>query len=319
MTLYTPCLYRGVQAIELSGPGISATVLREFGAKIVSIRNCRTGFEHLWQGSDPVHARPEYDSEYIQGDLSGFDDMFPTINRCPYPTVPWKGIEMPDHGELWTLPWNFAPEGERIHFWTHGVRLPYRFDRWMHIDERSVLCLDYRIENLSPYEMRGIWAAHPLLNIEEGTRIVLPSCVKRIVNTLNLNNRLGKVGRQHDWPKTIDKNGKPYDLSTTLPRDSRVCEKYFNTDPLEEGWAQIVHPRSRESFTFRFPRDRVPYIGVWMNQCGLMNQYNLALEPATGALDDLYASGFWEESGVVRPHGTQEFRLEIEIGAEEAR
>ena len=36
-----------------------------------------------------------------------------------------------------------------------------------------------------------------------------------------------------------------------------------------------------------FPKEQVPYLAIWANYGGYQGQYHLALEPATGLLDNL--------------------------------
>ena len=49
------------------------------------------------RGQYAVAMRPEQPA--------GYDDMFPTILECHYEQFPRKGVELPDHGELWPLEW----------------------------------------------------------------------------------------------------------------------------------------------------------------------------------------------------------------------
>jgi len=47
-----------------------------------------------------------YGAVFVDQDMSGWDEMFPTINACTYPAPsPYAGITLPDHGEVWVLPW----------------------------------------------------------------------------------------------------------------------------------------------------------------------------------------------------------------------
>lgn len=311
MQKFTEGIFRGLKSIMLETDEMSATLLTEIGAKMVSLVNKKTGYEFLWQGTSEMHPKPEYASSYVEGDLSGMDDMFPTINECFYPSDPWRGIKMPDHGELWSIPWDFEIKENKLHMWTFGVRLPYRFEKWLYFIEQKTLRTDYKVTNLSSFEMDFIWAAHPLFNMEEGTNIEFPGCVKQIINTLDFNNRLGKVGSIHTWPVTTDKNGNKYDVGTILPKDTDVCEKFFALNKLSEGWVRLIYPRSNQQLRLEFPSDRVPYAGIWINQGGLKGQYNVALEPATGSLDDIYVSKMWQDQSRLDARGSYEWYLDI--------
>jgi len=50
-----------------------------------------------------------------------------------------------------------------------------------------------------------------------------------------------------------------------------------------------------------FPPDRVPYLGMWVNEGGWEGQYNIAPEPATGAMDRPDAAKEWGMNSVLKP------------------
>lgn len=304
-------VYRGINSFQFYTDMLSVTIFLEFGAKIVSIKNLKTGYEFLWQGEKKEHPIPKYGSSYIENDLCGADDMFPSINSSYYPSWPWAGIKCPCHGELWSIPWDYEIGNESIKFYTNGVRFPYSFQKIISFKNSSTLHIEYKIANLSCFDFSFIWAFHPLFNIGEDTKIILPKSIKNVINTLNLNNRLGKVGNIHKWPETVDKYGKKYDLSSIDNREKGICEKFFATKKLSEGWAMLKI--KEEKIKLAFPIEKIPYLGVWINNKGMLGQENIALEPATGSLDDIYVSNMWEEKSILPNKGIYEFFLDIEI------
>ena len=313
MTRVEQSEFRGRKAFLLSSDAAEAVFFTEFGAKLVSLRSKRNGHEFLTQGREDTHPTPLFDTPYVDNDLCGADDMFPSINECCYPTYPWQGVRCPDHGELWSIPWRVSAAASSVDFETFGVRLPYRFQRRATFTSDAVLRLDYSISNLAPFELHAIWAFHPLFEAERDAQIVLPRGVTSVQNTLDFNNRLGAVGTIHSWSRTTDKRGDAYDLSR-FQTDSGVCEKFWAVESLEEGAVQLLQEPAAHSVTVRFPVDQVPYIGIWKNQGGLLGQNNVSIEPATGALDDLAVSSAFGRSGTISPRDTVEFWLEIELG-----
>jgi galactose mutarotase-like enzyme len=304
--------YRGRKAIAISSQGLRAVFFLDFGAKLVSLQNLQTGYEFLRQGKEHTHPVPQYGRPYIENDLCGADDIFPSINPSYYPAWPWKGTECPPHGELWSIPWRHSRKKDVITFQTHGIRFPYSFQRSVRIKNDTILHFDYRIMNHSPFPMAGIWALHPLFNAGADARLELPMDTKELVNTLNFSNRLGKVGSIHSWPETKDKYGKKYRLDRFEP-DSGVCEKFFCCGKVREGYASLIRKEPGSSLTLRFPPETVPYLGIWKNQGGLLGQNNIALEPATGALDDIYTSSMWEECSEIPGNGETGFWVEFEV------
>ena len=103
--------YKDQDAVILDNGKIRATILPAWGAKTISLVHKGLGVETLWQRPSAVFARTVYGDPYDKGEFAGFDEMFPSISRCFYESAPWAGVEVPDHGEVWTIPWESVIEG----------------------------------------------------------------------------------------------------------------------------------------------------------------------------------------------------------------
>ena len=68
--------------------------------------------------------------------MSGFDEVFPSIESCYYPVEPWEGVKVPDHGEVWSLPWRYEVHEDSVDLSVHGVRFPYRLQKKIHFVKR---------------------------------------------------------------------------------------------------------------------------------------------------------------------------------------
>src|SRR5262245_48019786 len=123
------------------------------GGRMVSLRDKRLDHEFLFQQSSSKYVRGEYGGQLTREQAAGYDDMFPTINECFYEDAPWKGVLMPDHGEVWSLDWKVQLEEEALSFSTAGVRLPYRLTRKITLPSANQLRMDYLLENFSDFEM----------------------------------------------------------------------------------------------------------------------------------------------------------------------
>jgi hypothetical protein len=53
----------------------------------------------------------------------------------------------------------------------------------------------------------------------------------------------------------------------------------------------------------------VPYLGVWLNEGGWEGQYNIAPEPATGAMDRIDFSRMWGMNSVLKGRQTVSWHL----------
>lgn len=296
--------YKGIESFELSEGSLEVTVL-PLGGKIQCIRF--NGKEHLWQTQGEHYKASDYDTLFENGEFSGFDDMFPTISACFYPDGPWKGTPLPDHGEVWSLPWDCAVEDEGLNLHVHGVRLPYLFEKRITITDGELL-INYCATNLSPFPMKVIWAAHPLFRLDKGMRLELPAA-QEIINVYGGCKYLGDYGEHHIWP--VSKDGR--DMSRLDP-SLKCCNKYYVWNPMERNTARLVYP-SGETVTMSAPIDSVPYLGVWVNEDGYgdWGQKNVAPEPCTGAFDALDTASKFGKAGLIEPKSQKRWHLTISI------
>ncbi|GAB6926183.1 hypothetical protein JCM10914A_01660 [Paenibacillus sp. JCM 10914] len=281
----------------------------ELGSRVISLRNRRTGREWLTQPGGKLE-RSEYASSFGNRDGSGWDEMFPTINPCRYPAFPWEGAELPDHGEVWSIPWEAYCAQEQLHCSVQGIRIPYQLRKTYSFPREDCLRIDYAVHNPSPFPFSFLWAAHPLFQIEEGMEIIVPEELREIIVSYSAQGRLGETGAIGKWPKPLEERPDIRLNRTGNPLEASA-EKFYFTGELPDGRASIYDPVAREGLGVLFPKEQVPYLSIWANYGGYQGQYHLAIEPATGLLDDLsYAMG---QSAVaeVPAGGTYTWHLEM--------
>lgn len=301
------CRYKDAPGWRLSDGPLEATVLQR-GAKIQSLQ--LAGKELLWQNSGPAYRFSSYGDVFETGEFSGFDDMFPNISAGPYPGGIWSNTPLPDHGEVWTQDWACTVEENRLAFAVNGIRLPYRLEKTVAL-ENGTLHLGYRAVNLTPYPMKYLWAAHPLFVLEEGTQLALEGCAA-IVNAAEDKAALGSFGTLHPWPVCL--SGR--DLSHLGP-SHRTYNKYYVWNPLTVNRSALRYPDGT-TLTLDAPADRVPYLGVWTDECGY-GGYGMACvapEPCTGAFDRLDLADLYGRVSVLNGRGTANWTLTISIQKE---
>lgn len=288
--------YEGFDALEISNEQIAVIVVPDLGGKIASITHLRSQKEWLWKNPYLQYQKPLYAASYIREfDLGGLDECFPTVAPAFYPSVPWAGTAVPDHGEVWSQPWDVqvtqsSEERLTLSAGCYGVRFPYRFERAIVIEaERAAARLEYRVSNLSPFALPFIWSIHPLLRIEPGMRLSLPETVSQIRVDFSTDDLFGKMGTLQPWPLATDATGQTVDLSEIQPPSFGQGVKYFTlplqgSDPIE---TTLSDPQGEHSFRFRFRPDEISHVGVWMNYAGWTPledkppYYNLALSLAS--------------------------------------
>src|SRR5436190_9722403 len=117
--------YKNKKSIVLENDRIRAEFIPDPGGKMVSFIDKVSGYEFMVQRPGEIYRDQPFDGNYIDGECSGYDDMFPTIDACAYELDPWKGIAMADHGEVWSLPWEPAITEDSLELSVTGMRFPY--------------------------------------------------------------------------------------------------------------------------------------------------------------------------------------------------
>jgi hypothetical protein len=303
----------GHEAYALEDDRLSCVVVPAIGAKIVSLRYQPTGREWMWRNPRKALERPRYASGFHEWDISGYDDCFPTIGVCAYPDPPWQGVEVPDHGEVWTLPWG-ARVGEELQLEVHGVRFPYHLVKRLALTPAG-LRIAYELTNPTPFPLHWMFAAHPLFAVTPTTEVDLPGTPRLRLDS-SVGGVLGERFAEHTWPITRDAQGRAVDLRRLDPAARRGDKLYAG--PLAEGRARLVDRATGEWVGFAWDPRELPLCGLWLNQAGWPDGdapcFNAALEPCNGYPDPLDQAIAGGEHAVLAPHGTARWSLRLNAG-----
>lgn len=315
MTQITEATADGLRKITVDNGIVRAQVLPELGGKMTSLVRIQSRHEFLLQPQRLLR-RAAYGDSFQAYDTSGFDECMPTVSIC---TDPDHGVPLPDHGELWSVPWHTEVNDGTLHLSASGRVLPYRFTKRTKL-EGSAVVLDYEINNESEAEMKFLWSAHPLLSVEPGSRITLPDEVAELLVQYSLGDRLGSFGSTCQWPIANVQSVKQQ-LDVLLPPTARFADKLF-TPRLREGYCSLFKPAANETIAFRFDAELVPYIGLWCCQGGWPNpahgHYTAALEPCSGRPDSLREAIARGENDMLPPRSSKRWSLRIELSAGDA-
>lgn len=276
--------YKNKPCFVLENNTLCAKFIPEPGGKMVSLVSKRTDFEYLVQRPQPEYREQPFGGVYVDGECSGFDDMFPTIDACPCENEPWQGVELADHGEVWSLPWEvIASETNFLRMSVHGIRFPYLLEKRIALTETGSLRFQYELTNLSPFDLDYLWAGHLMINLEEGAKVCVPDDCREMVTILS--NTGLQFGDVHQWPWLKDQNGAMYRADVVRSKEVRGFEKYYFTNPLKQGWCAIEYPKQQKRFHISFTTDTVPYLGILMNEEGWDGLYNIIVEPCSVCYD----------------------------------
>jgi galactose mutarotase-like enzyme len=302
--------FKNIPALQLSDDCLRLTVIPEWGGKVSELFDLRRQREWLFENPALPYRLPEYGGDYVREfDVGGLDECFPTVGPCAYPTAPWDGTPLPDHGEVWSIPWAVRVYGETLHLTTHGVRLPYRLEKMIRLLGDGGVRFTYRVTNLSPFPMPFLWSSHPLFALRPGMRLALPAASMRVFSAPSF---LARGGDVIPWPRFKD-----LDLGRVPQSGAGIAAKLFSF-PLTEGWAELSDPADGATFRFEFDPAVVTHLGLWLNYSGWAGvpgaapYFNLAIEPCIGAPDTLdTAVNHWQEYGLLPPGASLDWWLHM--------
>jgi galactose mutarotase-like enzyme len=314
------------RTIEANNGLLAFAVLPELGAKILTLRDLRSGREWLWTSDRLPLARHPYGVSYIEkADTGGWDECFPTVAACDYPLEPHRGVPLPDHGDLWSQAWSSQIEqhADRIEIITScsAIGLPCEVTRSLSLRAGVAgLEMKYAVRNKGSHEVAFIWSAHPLLRIEPGMVLEFPTSARFNVYSATARTHLPQRHGLH-WPISVRRDGHDIRLDPLPGPDAGVAFKIWS-EQLAEGWTRLI--ANDGSLRMRFDVEEIPQIALWLNAGGWTGigsepYYNIALEPCIGAQDSLAeAVTHYRQYATLRPGETRQWALAVELEAPRA-
>jgi galactose mutarotase-like enzyme len=292
---------------------LRVVIVPAMGAKIVSLYDKRASYEWL-VGPMRAFKPAEYGSSFVDQDMSGWDEMFPTIVACDYPAPgPFQGRHLPDHGEVWPLPWACESAGEaELVCRVEGRALPYRFQRTARLASPNTLQLDYAAENIGIESFYYLWAAHPQFTADADTRIVLPESVKQVYNVVRAA-PWGELGTLYDWPEATTADGARWQLDRMGPASRHDCRKFYLLPDRPVNQAGLVNPRAGSRLHLDWSAEKLPYLGVWVEEAMYNAVPVAALEPSNGFYDSLTRAYANRQAGLLTPGQKATWSLTLSI------
>ncbi len=164
-------------------------------------------------------------------------------------------ISIPDHGELWSRPWNYRLENDSIILSIKGRIFDYTFEKRISLDGGKVI-INYSVLNNTAKGLPYIWSAHPLLKVEPQAEIYLPSSDYKMILDSSSDETIGLPGAELPWPYL--KQTTDYSKVTTVEFDKAI--KLFEQNPkagfcaftIQEKMSQFVFIRSSENKIWGF-------------------------------------------------------------------
>jgi hypothetical protein len=277
---------QGFQVYVLQNESLEIGLVPELGAKIISLVNRRTGREWMNHPAGGMKLfRNQLGDDFAHSTLTGWDECLPTIAPCV-----WKDRKLPDHGEVWSVPWSIDREAFDLGVLKTSVTLavsPFHFMRSIVLHKNEVQ-LYYKLENLSVEPEKFLWAMHPLVPIYPGDAIELTDEMRESIAS----------------PPWLDS----LEFGTTQP----ACAKVY-AGPLGEGLAGIFNSMQQDRLLLKWDAMVNNTLGVWLTRGGWNGHHHLALEPSNGWPDALADSSVQNQCGTILPHSKLEWRVTIQV------
>jgi hypothetical protein len=275
---------QGFEVYTLNNGEIEISVVPELGAKIISLKNIRTGREWLWHPPEGLKLfRNRSGDDFSKSPLVGIDECLPTIAPCR-----WRGRELPDHGELWNTPWSIDAAALKNGIMKTRVRLlisPFELERTIEMRE-SEIRINYQLNNFSDAQEHFLWALHPLLRLQAGDQLELPASTRALLN--------GET-----WADAI---------VSAIPEKNSA--KAFAM-PVSEGFAAIKNSRTGDYLEFEWNPAENNTLGLWLTRGGWHGHHHFALEPMNADSDSLLLATEKKNCGVIAGQSSTNWQLRI--------
>jgi galactose mutarotase-like enzyme len=300
--------WHGFPALALESEAMRVVIVPGLGAKIVSLYD--KAYQREWL-VPPMRAvkQTTYGADFVSQDMSGWDEMLPTIVPCD-----WNGAHLPDHGEVWSIPWELESVEGAVVLSVAGVAMSYRFTRSAALVEPHCLELKYILTNTGKKSFPFLWAAHPQFAVDSNTRIVLPPEVMHIVNVIDLDPIWGKAGEVCDWPKATSREGRTWYLDRIGSVEHHTCRKFYIPPEQAVSWAALVDENLGRGLRLDWSPSAAPYLGLWVDE-GMYNSVPVAaLEPSSGYYDSLETAIRNQRVNTFESEQEQNWAIRIRIG-----
>lgn len=277
-----------------STPALSATLWPEQGGAIVSLVD-HTGYEWLAQPAGPRSATTVAARLFTDGRMSGWDECAPSISPCHTAA----GDEIPDHGDLWDVPWSASSLDDGEWLTGHGSSLDYDLRRRV-TSRPGGLRLEYVAEARSR-PVPFFWSAHPQFRVAVDEPVVVGATPGEVSSVVDV---LAPGLPEVPWDDTLarlDSLPEPGSRKIVLLRDARVSS------------ASVAAPDGRR-LTLSWDPDLLPCLAVWFDRRTYSREPVVAVEPATGWFDSLAVAEANGSAWSLAPGEPRDWWVDLTVG-----
>jgi len=278
-TLSTEWSLAGQPAVVLENRWLRAVVLPGLGSKIVSLVDKRADAELLWRNPRvplrPVPFGAVYDDHFV----GGWDELFPNDE----PEV-LAGERVPDHGELWTLPWDARTgSGDGEVSLDLAIATPVsgcRVNKRLVLGAGPELRLEHAVTNEGRRPLPFLWKSHVAVALHPDT--VVDLAARDVLVHEFGEPRVRPPGGVFRWPgPTVD--GVSHDFRRRPDTSRRGVSEFLLATGLDRGACGVEHPAAGTGLRLAWDLADLPSCWLFASHGGGWRGLDvLVLEPCTG-------------------------------------
>jgi galactose mutarotase-like enzyme len=306
----------GQPALVLETSALRLITVPRMGAKITSLFDKQTGREWLLPPTNRDFKPVAYGASFVDQDMSGWDEIFPTTGACLYPVEGrYKDVPLPDHGEVWALPWqvdDITPNTLQLS--VIGRALPYRLTRTARVIDDQRAHFAFEVVNTGSEPLSALWSAHPQFVVDAETRVRLPEGVTHVVN-VHATEDWQELDRVYPWAKAQSDDGRWHRLDVIGPAERHTCRKFFVHPDQPINWTALQQGDDGPWVRLSWDSECIPYFGLWVDEGTYNPAPTAALEPTTGYYDRLDRA--WENRRAMHllPDTPVRWSVDVELGS----
>ncbi|REE57445.1 uncharacterized protein DUF5107 [Paenibacillus taihuensis] len=280
VTVDTNWMYNDVRTVVIENEKLRVIVMPDLGAKIWQITFKPRGKDFLWQHPRIKPRKVGLHTNYDDHFFGGWDELYPndmaeSINE----------EMLPDHGEIWTLQWQYAieradDEAVTLHMWVETPITASRLSKRITLRAgESKLRFQHTITNLGRRPQPYLWKLHAAMAADEHSRIDLPA--RNMMVEGFGSPRTGRTNFTYEWPFAEDDQGGKHDMRQALSSESGVSEFQYATD-MKAGWCALTHTLEGIGFGLSYDNEVLPSCWLFASYGGWRELQTVVLEPCTG-------------------------------------
>lgn len=245
----------------------TATYLSQYGGKLVSLIDREHGIEWLAQDPNESYIPQTINGNYVESEVSGADEMFPTIDPCVC-----DGVAYPCHGEVCRVKQSETTDGESLTIGYRSEKLGFSYEKRISEGKNGEIVCEYHIKNQNQKEFPCLWALHFMFSATEGGSVFANTAEDADAELMfDDRKKYGARGTTRKLEKKMMQSG-----SYVRGGDAY---KFYITQPLAAGICGYYRDAYHGGVRLRYDAKKLPYLGVWINDGGFKEMYSAAVEP----------------------------------------